>query len=80
MTALTHEGMWDGSQLNITIKPVNGSDGSSGRIIITGILFYLVIFIALKLNVTDNGIGMTPDEMAKNLVRAFTDCAVDVCL
>lgn len=25
---------------------------------------------ALKVNVTDNGIGMTPDEMTKNLVRA----------
>lgn len=80
MTALTHEGMWDGSQLNITIKPVNGSDGSSGRLIITGILFYLVIFMALKLNVTDNGIGMTPEEMAKNLVSAFTNCAADFCL
>jgi hypothetical protein len=24
----------------------------------------------LKVNVTDNGIGMTPDEMTQNLVRA----------
>lgn len=27
-------------------------------------------YLALKVNVTDNGIGMTPDEMTKNLVRA----------
>jgi heat shock protein beta len=39
LTALTHQGMWDGSPLNVTIKAVNGSDGS-GRIIITGILLY----------------------------------------
>ncbi len=26
--------------------------------------------MALKVDVTDNGIGMTPDEMAENLVRA----------
>ncbi|KAH9965878.1 Hsp90 protein-domain-containing protein [Russula dissimulans] len=50
LTSLTHKGMWDGSPLNITIKAVNGTDDSSGRIIIT-----------------DNGIGMTPDEMTKNL-------------
>jgi hypothetical protein len=38
LTALTTKDMWDGSALNVTIKPVNGSDGSSGRIIITGTL------------------------------------------
>jgi HSP90 family molecular chaperone len=27
-------------------------------------------YTALKVNVTDNGIGMTPDEMTENLVRA----------
>jgi len=27
-------------------------------------------YTALKVNVTDNGVGMTPDEMTKNLVRA----------
>jgi HSP90 family molecular chaperone len=25
--------------------------------------------MSLKVNVTDNGIGMTPDEMTQNLVR-----------
>lgn len=37
--------MWDGSPLNITIKPVNGSDGSSGRIIITGTLVHPIKLI-----------------------------------
>jgi len=41
LTALTHQGMWDGAALNITIKAVNGSDGS-GRLIITGIFLYLI--------------------------------------
>lgn len=50
LNSLTTKDMWDGSPLNITIKPVNGTDGTSGRIIIT-----------------DNGIGMTPDEMTENL-------------
>ncbi|KAI9513344.1 Hsp90 protein-domain-containing protein [Russula earlei] len=50
LTSLTHKGMWDGAPLNITIKPVTDTDGSTGRLIIT-----------------DNGIGMTPDEMTKNL-------------
>jgi hypothetical protein len=27
-------------------------------------------YTVLKVNVTDNGIGMTPDEMTENLVRA----------
>ena len=27
-------------------------------------------YTALKVNMTDNGIGMTPDEMTENLVRA----------
>jgi len=26
----------------------------------------------LKVGVTDNGIGMTPEEMAENLVRVFS--------
>jgi heat shock protein beta len=38
MNSLTTKGMWDGSPLNITIKPVKGSDGTSGQIIITGTL------------------------------------------
>ena len=38
LTSLTNKDMWDGAPLNITIKPVNGSDGSSGRIIITGLV------------------------------------------
>jgi hypothetical protein len=38
MNSLTTKDMWDGNPLNITIKPVNGSDGTSGRIIITGTL------------------------------------------
>jgi len=38
LNSLTTEGMWDGSPLNITIKPVNDLDGTSGRIIITGTL------------------------------------------
>ena len=76
MTALTHQGMWDGGALNITIKAVNGSDGS-GRLIITGILLYIkLFFITLKVDVTDNGIGMTPEEMTTNLVRVIS--SVDV--
>jgi hypothetical protein len=31
--------------LNITIKPVNGSDGTSGRIIITGTLVHSIELI-----------------------------------
>jgi len=31
----------------------------------------------LKVGVTDNGIGMTPEEMAANLVRVFF--SVDIC-
>lgn len=42
LTSLTTKDMWDGTALNITIKPVNGSDGSSARLIITGILVYLM--------------------------------------
>jgi hypothetical protein len=38
MNSLTTKDMWDGNPLNITIKPVNGSDGTNGRIIITGTL------------------------------------------
>ena len=70
--------MWDGSPLNITIKAVNGSDGS-GRIIITGILLYPIelYFMTLKVDVTDNGIGMTPEEMTRNLVCVFS--SVDIC-
>jgi hypothetical protein len=45
LTSLTNKDMWDGSPLNITIKPVNGSDGSSGRIIITGTLVHLIKLI-----------------------------------
>jgi heat shock protein beta len=40
LTSLTNKDMWDGSALNITIKPANSSDGSSGRIVITGILVH----------------------------------------
>jgi len=40
LTSLTNKGMWDDSPLNITIRPVDGWDGSGGRIIITGTLVY----------------------------------------
>ncbi|KAI0307112.1 heat shock protein Hsp90 [Multifurca ochricompacta] len=50
LTSLTNKDVWDGTPLNITIRTVNGEDGTSGRLVIT-----------------DNGIGMTPEEMARNL-------------
>jgi len=40
LTSLTQQGMWDGSPLNVTIKAVNGTDNSSGRIIITGMMVH----------------------------------------
>jgi heat shock protein 90kDa beta len=45
LTSLTSKDMWDGGPLNITIKPVNGSDGSGGRIIITGTLVHTIKLI-----------------------------------
>ena len=42
LTSLTHRDVWDGvSPLNITIKTLPAEDGSSGRIVITGMLFSL---------------------------------------
>ena len=75
LTSLTNRDMWDGSSpLNITIKTLPAEDGSSGRIVIAGKLFSLSNHpMALRLNTTDNGIGMTPEEMTRNLVRARLD-------
>jgi hypothetical protein len=75
LTSLTNRDVWDGtSPLNITIKTLPAEDGSSGRIVITGKLFSLSSHpTALRLNTTDNGIGMTPDDMTRNLVRARLD-------
>ena len=75
LTSLTNKEVWDGiSPLNVTIKTLPAEDGSSGRIVITGTLVrFFERLQGTEVGTTDNGIGMTPEEMTKNLVRDHLD-------
>ena len=70
MTALTDKQAWDGSEpLNITIKAVKDEDGPGGRLIISGAYAGFCHLYCSNFHCNpDTGIGMSPDELTKNLV------------